>query len=101
MKYQVLNAAESFQGFVGRIVKCVEKKDVIQFLGNDREFTTVEYDENDPTIVEIKQLTAGQQLRIFTPGRNLGTCDIRPNRINVSIAKTDNGIYKIVSINAG
>ena len=93
----------TYKHLVGRTVTCKEVTERLQLktLGIDRDFTTVEYDETDPTIVEIKQLRGDGALRIFTPGRSLGTCDYRLDRINVHIHKADDNTYKVTSITAG
>lgn len=99
---KVGNSAERLQKFIGRKVVCIEETTTIEFLGAPREFTTAKYDENDATILEIKKAVGDDgRLRIFTPGRELGTCDYWPDRVNVSISKDDDGTFKVVRITNG
>jgi hypothetical protein len=73
----------------------------MELMGEQREFTHAEYDENDPTIKAIRKAVGGDKLRIFTPGRDIGTCDYWPDRINVSIGKDVDGTFKVLRVTNG
>ena len=95
-----MNSAEPYQKFVGREISCTVKTEHVKLSFTERDFTIVEYNEDDPTILEIKAMASAGMLRIFTPGRDIGTYDLRNDRINVSIKKVDD-VYKVTSISAG
>jgi hypothetical protein len=98
---KVGNSAARFQKFVGRVVACTEVKTTMELMGEQREFVHAEYDHDDATIQAIKKMVGDERLRIFTPGRDLGTCDYWSERINVSISKDEDGTFKVVRITNG
>jgi hypothetical protein len=93
-----MDAATDFQKFVGRPVKLNEVKTKYK----DKEYSHFEYDEQDPTIVEINTLVAQKslKLRVWTPGM-AGTCDWWTDRINVHIEPVGQGFGQVKSVAIG
>ena len=93
-----MSAAIQFNQFAGREV-AVTEKDMTEFykkLGFDFAGVEAHLDENDPVVKELSDAVAktGLELRIWLPG-TMGTMDMRPNRLNVHIAKEADGKYRI------
>jgi len=90
-----------FNFFVGRKVAVTETKETIHLASlGDREFTTCEIAPEETLIKEISEVAGTDYIRVWLPGV-LGTCDVRPNRLNVHIDKMTDGSYELTHINWG
>ena len=93
-----MDVSQQFNQFAGREV-AVTEKDMTAFykkLGFDYAGVEAHLDENDPVVAELEAAVqkAGLQLRLWLPGM-MGTMDYRLDRVNVHVAKEDDGKYRI------
>lgn len=87
-----MDLAKAFNKFSGREVTVTETSE----NHNGRSYTRAEITGNDATISEIRAEAAamGLELRVWLPN-SMGTMDYRTNRLNIKIAKEDDGKYRI------
>lgn len=92
---------EEFSKFLGKPVKCTEKKETVNFRFGPIETVDVLIDEGDETVKEIRDLATsmGIKIRVMTPTM-VGTADYVQDRVNVAINRGEDG-YVVTNVGVG
>lgn len=91
-----MSLTKQFNKFAGKEVMVTETPWKRRIFGEDFEGVNPKIDENDPVIADLTTAAkkAGLSVRIWLPG-TMGTMDYDTTRLNVHVAKEDDGKYRI------